>query len=98
MKGREIWKVHQHYKVIGQMHTIPVTAGECFYLRGLLTTAKGMSSTYFAKSILMFHFCIGATSFEGQLYDTFKGTSLLLNKEHLISQSYRNLFREVNSL
>ena len=56
VKGRGIWKVRQRYKVIGRMHTIPVTAGECFYLRVLLTTVKGMSSSYFSKSILMFHF------------------------------------------
>ena len=41
-KSRGVWTIRQQYKVIGRMYSIPVTAGECFYLRTLLTTVKGM--------------------------------------------------------
>jgi len=42
-RSRGKWKVRQRYQAIGRMYSIPVTAGECFYLRVLLTTVKGMS-------------------------------------------------------
>lgn len=44
-KSRGVWTVRQRYKVIGRMYSIPVTAGECFYLRILLTIVKGMYPT-----------------------------------------------------
>jgi len=35
------WKLRQSGRAIGRMYTIPPTAGECFFLRLLLTVAKG---------------------------------------------------------
>ena len=40
-KGRAVWSVRQRYKAIGRMYSVPVTAGEAFYLRLLLTVVKG---------------------------------------------------------
>ena len=36
-----VWKVHQRYKAIRYMYSIPATAGEAFYLHLLLTMIKG---------------------------------------------------------
>ena len=41
-KSTAIWKVHQRYKAIGCMCSIPVSAGEAIYLHLLLTAVKGM--------------------------------------------------------
>ena len=41
-KGPAVWKVRQRYKAIGRMYTIPVSAGEAFYLHLLLTVVKGI--------------------------------------------------------
>lgn len=35
------WKIRQSGRAIGRMYTIPPTAGECFFLRLLLTVVKG---------------------------------------------------------
>ena len=40
-KKQAIWKVRQRYKAIGHMDTVPVSAGEAFYMHLLLTVVKG---------------------------------------------------------
>ena len=40
-KSRAVWTIRQRYKAIGRMYSVPVTAGEAFYLRLLLTVVKG---------------------------------------------------------
>ena len=35
------WKIRERGRAIGRMYTIPPTAGECFFLRLLLTVVKG---------------------------------------------------------
>ena len=40
-KKHAIWKVRQRYKAIGRMYTVPVSAGEAFYMHLLLTVVKG---------------------------------------------------------
>jgi hypothetical protein len=50
-KHTAIWKVHQYYKAIGRMYSIPASAGEAFYLRLLLTVVKG-KITYSAHKVL----------------------------------------------
>ena len=45
-KGQAVWTVRQRYKAIGHMYSVPVSAGEAFYLRLLLTMVKGKTNQH----------------------------------------------------
>ena len=50
-KGQAVWKVRQRYKAIGRMYTIPISAGEAFYMRLLLTVVKGIDLSCYTITI-----------------------------------------------
>ena len=50
-KGQAVWKIRQQYKAIGRMYTIPIFAGEAFYMRLLLTVVKGIDLSHYTITI-----------------------------------------------
>ena len=40
-KCQAIWKIHQRYKAIGYMYSVPPSPDEAFYLHLLFTVVKG---------------------------------------------------------